>query len=362
MHEQTVKLQQWIRHFGRDPISCALLQDDLRYLETSYGMLAYRKVHGVDITLGPPLTAECDKKDLVRQFLLKSKKPVLNYLEQCDVHVLSGIDLKTVCIGSERWVDLDGFVAAPSTQVQSANKKADRAGLILKEVCFDPANKDLKHQLDSINQSFLQRAKYNQEMSFINRPFDWQDDGMRRLFVIEKYDKEHQGIFGYAVLNPFYQHSRVDGYLLDIIRFDRTRLWGVWLSVVSQLANIMQQQNYRFSLGFCPLHRSNNVSGNEPKEYPALRLQMKVLSRFLSSVHYIERLASRKSQIQGQDTNRYMMSYTSSCLKPMQALLAACDIHTPKLYSAELFRSIAKGFRLGRADKNPVPANKSVSV
>ena len=343
------KIIALIKQYGHDPISCALLQKDLNYFETSYGILAYRRVYGIDISLGPPICAASDKKEIVARFLTRTKKPVLNYLTKQDVQALSGLDLKPVSIGCERWVDVSRFVQHPSTPVLSANKKADKAKLSIKEVYFDQQDTALKQRIKEINQSFLERARYNREMSFINRPYDRHADGLRRLFTIEKYDSEHQGVFGYVVLNPFYVQGQVSGYMLDIIRFDKTRIWGIWLSVVSQIAGLMQQEDLKLSLGYCPLQR---IYDAELKENRRLRIQTKMLSRFLGSVHYIDALVQRKKLIQGYNLNRYMMSYTANSWQPMRALLAACEIHTPALLSTELFRSIYKGLRpLGRSYK-----------
>jgi len=348
------KILDWVKQHGYDPIGCALLQKNLRYFETSYGILAYRRVLGMDITLGAPICADSDKKELVSQFLSRAKKPILNYLSKHDVNILSGIDLKCVSMGSDRWVDLPQFTQNPVPSVRGAVNKARKASLRMTEIDFDGEDSKIKNKLDEINRSFLSRAKYNKEMSFINRPFSWDADGLGRLFTLEKYDSEHQGVFGYVVLNPYFNRGRVEGYLLDIIRFDQTRLWGVWLSVVSQLASIMLQEKVKLSLGFCPLHRVDD----DIEEHRGLQWQVKILSRLLRSVHYIEALTKRKNLIQGYNCNRYMLSYTTASWQPMRALLAACEVRTPALLSFELFRSISKGMRHNHQGMEPSKAKE----
>ena len=56
-----------IAELSDDPIAFSTLQEGLAYCETSYGYIAYRRVLGVDITLGPPIAAPADRAASARR-------------------------------------------------------------------------------------------------------------------------------------------------------------------------------------------------------------------------------------------------------------------------------------------------------
>ncbi len=142
----------------------------------------------------------------------------------------------------------------PSRPVQSAVRKARQAQLELAPLELESLNSAQRQRLQEISAHYLATSEINREMVFLNRPMSYVPDGMRRIFTLAKHDREHSGVFGYAVVNPIYQAGAVTGYLLDILRFEKTRLWGVWLSVVHALAERLQKEGAGLSLGFCPLH------------------------------------------------------------------------------------------------------------
>ena len=65
-----------IRSHGRDPIACSTLQNGLAYFDTSYGFIAYRRVLGMDITLGPPVCAPADRAPMIDRFVHSRRRPI----------------------------------------------------------------------------------------------------------------------------------------------------------------------------------------------------------------------------------------------------------------------------------------------
>jgi lysylphosphatidylglycerol synthetase-like protein (DUF2156 family) len=130
---------------------------------------------------------------------------------------------------------------------------------------------------------------------------------LRRVYALDKFDREHHGWFGYAVLNPIFAGGRQTGWLLDILRFERTRLWGVWLATVDALARELAGSGQRLSLGFAPLDqlRAPPSAGSR-----TLQLQFEALARRVADVQYLRRLRELKAAIPGVSEPRYLASYT----------------------------------------------------
>lgn len=335
-----------VREHGRDPITYSTLQQGLRYFDTSYGFIAYRRIGATDITLGPPVCADRDRMDILQRFLAYSPRPIVNYVHADIIEALQDSKLHCAGMGADRYVDLDAFLAQPSKEVRGACRKADTAGMDLEPVDFSTLPPETRDRLDSITCSFLTNARYTAEMSFLNRPMSFSHDGLRRGLLVTKNDREHQGVFGYAVLNPYFDSERVTGYMLDILRFEPTRLWGVWYSVVWRIAAILAAEGKSLSLGFSPLY---GVRKAPVRSSRWLDMQIGWMVRYLSSSQYVRRLAEMKSAIPGRDEPRYFASYSTSAFTAFTTLLRACDVRPRTLCTPDLLRSIRTGLVPRRA-------------
>ncbi len=234
MNKNTIK--EYIKAFGEDPISYSTLQDGLLYLEKSYGFIAYKRIGDINISLGPPICHKDDIPKLLNDYLSLSKKSMLSYIRKDIVDMLREHKLYIAGMGTDRIVNSEELSLNPSKKIISACKKAKKAKMELER--FFPKNltDEEKLRLENIEKGYLEKSHYKKELTFVNIKMSYNDDKMKQFYEISKFDKEHSGIFGFLVLNPFYNKGEVQGYLLDIIRFERTKLWGVWFSIVSEIS------------------------------------------------------------------------------------------------------------------------------
>ncbi|MDH3701195.1 MAG: DUF2156 domain-containing protein, partial [Alphaproteobacteria bacterium] len=208
-----------VRRYGADPIAYSTVQPAMQYFDTSFGYIAYRRIWGIDITLGPPV---CDAKDsaaMVSRFLARSRRPIFCYVRRNFIDSLETSGLYCGGIGVDRIVDYDRFLNAPDKQVRSACKKAGKAKFELQQADFQTLPAPSRQRLDEITRNYFDKARCATEVTFVNLPMRFQEDGFRRAYLLTKHDKEHDGPFGYAVLNPIFSAGEVEGYLLDILRF-----------------------------------------------------------------------------------------------------------------------------------------------
>jgi lysylphosphatidylglycerol synthetase-like protein (DUF2156 family) len=326
-----------IRRFGRDPIACSTLQPGLEYFDASFGFIAFRRVLGMDITLGPPVCAADDEAELLDRFVRTRKRPILCYVEANTLTEarLGGRRLYCAGMGADKDVDLEALLDDPAAAVQSASRKAQRAGFSVRELDLRALDARLAGRVQSITRTFVARSQVPVEMAFLNRPMSLHPDGLRRVFALQRDDEP----FGYTVLNPWFRDDAVAGYLLDIVRFEPTRIWGVYLATVMALARQLAREGVALSLGFCPLWR---VSDPPDERSLWLQTQVRWLARSLREVEYVKRLHGMKSLLPGPVRPRFFASFSRNALSAFVALVGACGVSLRTIFGPDLVRAIAR--------------------
>ncbi len=326
-----------IRRFGRDPIACSTLQHGLDYFDASFGYIAFRHVLGMDITLGPPICSPDDQAELIDRFVRSRKRPILCYVDAStlDDAQLSGRKLHAAGMGVDKDVDLATILAEPTTAVRSASRKAARVGFEVREIDLRALDPRFAGRVESITRTFVARSQVPVEMAFLNRPMSLHPDGMRRVFALLREGE----VFGYTVLNPWFRDGVPAGYLLDIVRFERTRIWGVYLATVRALAERLAHEGVELSLGFCPLWR---VADPPCGGSSWLQAQMRWMERSLREVEYVKRLQGMKSLVPGPMRPRFFASFSRSALSAFVAVVGACGVGLRTIFGPDLLRAIAR--------------------
>jgi phosphatidylglycerol lysyltransferase len=340
-----VDAEHWIRSFADgDLIAASALQPGLQWFSTSFGVLPYRRVAGIDITLGGPLCESGDRAELLRRFLSWSRRPILFYLREPTLALLDGSGLHAAGIGIDRHVDLDALLRAPSKPVRGAIARARRAELELRPLALERLDAPTRARLEQITARYLAHAAVTREMTFLNRPMSYAPDGLRRVFALFERDS---GMFGYAVLNPIFADGERKGWLLDILRFEPTKLWGVWFSSVYMLAQLLEREGKgeTLSLGFAPLHRVRPAPCSRSK---VLQAQVDWMVRYLSTTSYLARLRELKDEIPGSEEPRYLASYTRSLPTVLYAFLGAMGVDVRVLFGPGLVEVLHEGWQLNR--------------
>lgn len=340
----------WVRRCGQgDLIACSTLQDGMEVFETSFGFWAHRRVLGMDITLGGPICAPDDRPEMLRRFLSRSKRPILFYVREDLLRALDGTGLHCAGIGIDRHVDVDALLTRPARAVRGALRKAGKARVSVEPLDLTNVDHATRRRLAEITARYLAGAEVTREMTFLNRPMSLAPDGMRRVFTLRADGRDshgghddHGGIFGYAVLNPIYEQGAVTAYLLDILRFEPTRLWGVWLSTVHALAARLAGEGVGLSLGFCPLHRVRPAPAGASR---VLQAQIDWMVRYLSSAQYLRRLRELKALIPGPEEPRYLASFSRVGLVSLYAFMEAMGVGFGYLFGPDLVKVLQQGLR-----------------
>lgn len=317
-----------VRAFGHgDLVAASTLQPGLCTFRTSFGGIVYARALGTAVTLGGPLCAEGDREELVRRFLSKERRTTFFYVRDDVLPSLQHHGLHGAGIGVDREADLTALTHAPPREMSSAVRSARKAQVTLREVEADAPWPELA----AIQRDYLASAQVPVEMAFLNRPMVFGPAPLRRLFVLE----ERGAAFGFAVINPIYRDGRVIAWLLDILRFRRTRVWGIWLSTVARLGALLAAEGTGLSLGFCPLA---NVTHPRMLPSPRLRRHVDGMARWLGDVQYLRRLRELKALVPGRDEPRYLASFSSFAAVPLLSFLRASGLGPRVFWGPDLWR------------------------
>lgn len=354
-----------VRLHGEDPIAFSTLQSGLRYCDASYGYIAYQRAWGIDITLGPPVAAPSDHATLIDRFLRTQRRPVFCYLRgDAAQQVLQVAALPprrrmyAAGMGVDRLLrtrDLSSPGDSLPKPLRGARKHARRAGFFLQAV--DP--QDLRaadlDRLAQITRAYLQKSQLPYEMRFLNRPFAPHEvqpaQARARTYLLTQRPRSDQPpqVFGYAVLNPWFASGRPSpvGYLLDILRCEPTRQWGVYYAAVDALCQQLSTEGVAdLSLGFCPLHQTQVEDPHEagdtsllPSTSPILSAQVAWLERQLAAVPYVQRLRDLKMSLPGRSCRRYFVGPSPLFVPAFVALMGACGVRLGSLLGPSLWQS-----------------------
>jgi len=326
--------QEMVRRFGDgDLVACATLQEGLSYLETSFGFWAYRRVGGVSAALGGPICDVGDRAEMLERFLRSAGRPMLFYLREPMAKIASDAGLHSAAMGCDRVLDVRTLLRTPPKETRGAMRHARAAEFEIREVEFGDFD---ARRLDDISAAYLANAEVDVEIAFLNRPMSHVRDGMRRLFLLERRGE----VFGFAVLNPVYEQGRVASYLLDLLRFEPTRQWGIWLASVYMFASRLAGEGFGLSVGFSPLHGL----AHPPGASRVLTYSLDQMERRLSSAQYLRRLYELKSLLPGGWESRSFAGYSRNVLRILHVFMEASGLGFSYLFGPDLLRVVSRGF------------------
>jgi lysylphosphatidylglycerol synthetase-like protein (DUF2156 family) len=303
---------EWLRRYGADPIAVSALQPGLSYFDAPEGFVPYQRAFGVALSLGGPICAPEARVALARRFLAQVPGSALFYVERELAEAVGGLSFRAA-LGSDRVLDLRAVDTLADSRVQAAARKAAKAGFALEPLDLARASSDELAFLQRVTACALERSVAPFEMRFLNRPMTYEAGGPERIFALSQKGQR----FGYAVLDPCFRDGVPSGYLLNLIRFEPTSIWGVYLAVVHALAGLLQAEGvHRLSLGFCPLRELDIERSSAP-----MRPQLRYLARHYAAAPYLERLHTMKSAFGGAWASRWLVGRSPQLLTPFLALL-----------------------------------------
>lgn len=245
--------------WARDPVHASVFQPGVSLFECSAGLLGWQKQGRATVVMGPPLAASrMHAREALSLFLAEHPRAVFTYLRTDDFRDLDTLApgrFVPVPMGLESFVDIRKPSCEPA--VLSAVRKASKAGLSV-EPCpwSDLSAEDARH-LRRINETWVAHSQLGRELRFLNRPMLYAADP-GRLFCLRLNGR----LFGFVVLDPYLDHGQ-PGWMLNLIRFEPVKVWGVYLAAVERLKELLADEGAQtLSLGLSPLLLPSNFDAS----------------------------------------------------------------------------------------------------
>lgn len=303
-----------LARFGVDPIAASIAQRGVELLTRVDGLLGFRRAGKVAVSLGGAVGERATQLALWRDFL-RDRHAMGSYLSSADVAVVRAVEpaIYVVPFGAEYVVSPRAALAAIPRAAASAARKAARKGLVLDEVgTFKP----WRTELAQINARFVERSPIGEELEFLNRPALLEHAPARRFLI-----RRAAALLGFVELDraPAEPHH----YLLNIIRFDRCNIWGVYHWVVHELVHRLAGiDGAELSLGFSPMSPRALVAGETYA--PALvRRQVEFLMARRHAFHGFDAIEDMKAAWPHELRARHLAFRTRNVIAAGHALCGA---------------------------------------
>ncbi|HEX8659965.1 MAG TPA: phosphatidylglycerol lysyltransferase domain-containing protein, partial [Hymenobacter sp.] len=201
--------------------------------------------------------------------------------------------------------------------------KAGKANLQLVERDLSRIPSDELAQLRQLNEQFISLSPSKKEIGFISRAMRFEAEPDVRFFAI-RAGAENKPI-GFLVLDPWYESGRLQGYQLHQFRLGPTKVWGVFLSVVAMLVQLLCQEGFsRLSLGG-GIGRAGSSEEVIPRSWLYDHCRDATF-RFIDRFHPLTNLSRNKCEFAGTDLNRYLAAPHRLPLLPLVRLARANNI------------------------------------
>jgi lysylphosphatidylglycerol synthetase-like protein (DUF2156 family) len=323
---------EWLHRFGADPIAVSTVQPGLRYFDTELGYVAYQRSFGVCLSLGGPICAPRDEVALAKRFLAEVPDAALFYVNDRLAREAGALTFRTA-LGADRVLDLTRGDTFASPSAKAAARKAARAGFSLELLCVDGGSDEDREFLKRVSASALERSVVPFEMRFLNRPMSYASSGPSHVFALALKGRR----FGYAVIDPYFENGEIKGYLLNLLRFEPTSLWGVYLATVQAIAARLAAEGIgELSLGFCPLAQLDYG-----RTSAVMRPQLRFMEKRYAQTDYLSRLHAMKSELDGRWASRWLVTRTPQLVTPFLAFLELTGVEVWKLAREALSGSLA---------------------
>jgi len=178
------------------------------------------------------------------------------------------------------------------------------------------------HHIDEIKalSTTWLKTKRGKQLSFLNRPFLYQQETDTRCFIARQYDK----LIGISVFDPFYRDNKVIGYYHNIDRIAAGAPHGVSPFLILAAMDVFREEKVEtLSLGMSPLYQLG-------AEFHYNKISRKVLRFSYNNMNYLYPLqgnAKHKKKFAGDQQRVYFCSTKGNNLWEIFILMKSMGIY-----------------------------------
>lgn len=258
---QCLALKIALEH-SSNSLSCLLLNKDVNWFTDAHGAIGFFKYKNMNMCIGGILSSEENKHHLLANFLDFNKReksfPIFLHFSDTDIHLLKKYDFNINQLGASYSLSLERYNIDGKNFQQLRNKinKAQKKGIIVKEIVSQVAFDALKPQLEFINTSWL-KNKGGNALSKLVIDFNSIEliSGEHRLFIASLDDN----VLAYIVYTRTY--GKTSGWFHNLSRKVADAPNGIMQLVNQTAINQFKEENNGTFLhfGFTPLVEFENT-------------------------------------------------------------------------------------------------------
>jgi lysylphosphatidylglycerol synthetase-like protein (DUF2156 family) len=333
-----------LRQYAESPNAYATLQPFLRHFDAEGGFVAYARSLGGVVVIDDPISPPERREALLRRFLARFPSACFINISHHTALLIRDLSPRHrfLPIGTEHSLDLLNPMT-PSAPALSALRRARRHQLELQECDLAELSAAMRQRLLAINQDYLSRSQPGHEIPFVARQCMFIPEPGVRFFLIHHHREaaDPDPLRGFLTLDPWHRGGVHHGYQLNHSRFAKTKLWGVYLSLVQIVGELLRAQGYAaLSLGACTFYQSE-LPHQLPMP-PGSEYLMNLIHDHADHFHKMSSYTELKLNFPGHELRRFAATPSLSVLINLLRLLRVSSVLSLRVASVQIERALRR--------------------
>jgi SAM-dependent methyltransferase len=323
-------LSSFIRHYGREAISYATLQQGMEYFINELGYVAFVTVqHPVlspvakRIVLCDPVCALSDYERFLQSFIDDNPHVAFGVISETCAEVLRKMGFRINCLGYETELSIQTYNTSGNWKdldlIKRAKNEVQRKGISIEEVDITKVNRD---ELEAVSKKWLTQKKISDREIWIyaRRPvFDHEED-MRKFVAFDAQGK----VIGFVFYDPMYRDGKVVGYSANTPRTDEQQYTRLTTAIHMKAIDVFRNEGKEvLNLCLSPFVKLDLGKYNDDK---AFKLFLEITARFGEGIYNFSGLSFHKSKYRGSEKPIYFATKSRLASNEMYLAFHAAGI------------------------------------
>ena len=321
------QISPYFKKYGDSCLSYSGFQAGLEYFFIEdIGYISYLRYkhllfspRGRIIVLANPVCSKENYSFLLQQFLKSNPKVMFIQISREVAIILDqfGYQINQFGIETEMAIQEYDLKGKTKSSLRQWRNKCQREKIEIEEVDLHQC-KQIK-EIKLLSQTWL-KAKGGKQLSFLNRPFLYQNETDTRCFVA----RQHNKLVGITVFDPLYRNNKIYGYYHNIDRIADSAPHGVSPYLILKAMDVFRQEKVEIlSLGMSPLYQLG-------AEFNYNKLSRKILRFSYKNMNFLYPFKgniNHKKKFSGEQKRVYFCSTQGNNLWEIFILMKAIGIY-----------------------------------
>lgn len=323
-------LSPYIRHYGREAISYATLQQGMEYFINELGYVAFVTVkHPVlspkpkRIVLCDPVCAVKDYEQFLQSFINDNPNVAFGVISETCAEVLRKLGFRANCIGCETELPIQTYNTNGNWKeldlIKRARNEIRRKGITIEEVDISTVNPS---ELEAVSANWLKQKKISDREIWIyaRRPVFSHEQDMRKFVARDAQGK----VAGFVFYDPIYRDGKVVGYSANTPRTDEGKYLHLTTAIHMTAIEVFRKEGAEvLNLCLSPFVKLDVGKFNDDKLF---RSFLELTARFGEGIYNFRGLSFHKSKYRGTEKPIYFASRSRLASNEMYLAFRAAGI------------------------------------